>query len=81
MLGNYSTKPAEVIRLKDKKGHWAQIKISEGKNRQVRRMFASMRYSVNRLIRTRIGELTLTRLPVGRWRYLTPEEVGQIQKR
>lgn len=49
--------------------------IHEGRNRQVRRMCAVAGMSVKRLVRTSVGKLELGDLPVGKWRYLTAEEL------
>jgi 23S rRNA pseudouridine2605 synthase len=55
-----------------------RIVIHEGRNRQVRRMCESVGYPVTRLVRTRIGPLTDTRLSPGSWRHLSPEEVRAL---
>ena len=47
---------------------WLEIRISEGKNRQVRRMTAAIGYPVLRLIRAAIGAATLDGLAPGAWR-------------
>jgi pseudouridine synthase len=57
---------------------WLRILLHEGKKRHIRRMCAALGHPVRRLIRIRIGPLQLGDLPVGRWRYLTEEEVKQL---
>lgn len=47
---------------------WIEIGISEGRNRQVRRMTAAVGFPTLRLIRWRIGEWTLDGMPNGEWR-------------
>ncbi len=56
------------------------VTIHEGRNRQVRRMCAAAGMQVRRLIRIREGSLELGSLPPGKWRYLTAEEVDDLQK-
>ena len=55
------------------------VTIHEGRNRQVRRMCAAAGLKVKRLQRVREGSLTLGDLPVGKWRYLTNEEVALLK--
>ena len=57
-----------------------QIVIHEGKNRQIRRMCAACGLRVTRLIRVAEGPVTLGALPVGKWRYMTADEISYLQK-
>jgi 23S rRNA pseudouridine2457 synthase len=57
---------------------WLEITLVEGKNRQVRRMTASVGFPTLRLVRVSIGSLTLDGLLPGEWRYLTIDEVGSL---
>ena len=54
--------------------------IHEGRNREVRRICASVGLEVLRLVRTAEGELRLGSLPPGAWRELTPEEIEYIRR-
>ncbi|MCC9166912.1 pseudouridine synthase [Pontibacter harenae] len=58
---------------------WVEIKISQGMNRQVRRMTAAAGYPTLRLIRPAIGPLTLAALQPGEYRELTPDEVAKLK--
>jgi 23S rRNA pseudouridine2457 synthase len=55
---------------------WLALELTEGKNRQVRRMTAAIGHPTLRLLRERIGALTLTELALapGKWRELTAAE-------
>lgn len=55
-----------------------RITISQGKNRQVRKMFEKIGYKVVKLKRISIGELELVGLPRGKWRYLKKNELEKI---
>lgn len=59
---------------------WLEVRISEGMNRQVRRMTAAVGHPTLRLIRPAIGPLTLGGLQPGEYRDLTPEEVSQLKE-
>lgn len=61
---------------------WLAMELTEGKNRQVRRMTAAIGHPTLRLMRVRIGELTLTDLSLapGKWRELTATERACVLK-
>ena len=58
--------------------HTFKIILTQGLNRQIRRMCTYLGYSVTRLKRVRIMNVTLENLPVGKWRNLTPQEMQTI---
>ena len=60
-------------------GTWLEIVLTEGKNRQVRRMCAAVGHEVKELARTAIGTLPVAGLPAGEWRRLGPEEIAGLQ--
>ncbi len=53
---------------------WIALELTEGRNRQVRRMTASVGHPTLRLVRARIGQLTLGALAPSHWRELNPGE-------
>lgn len=55
-----------------------ELELSEGKNREVRRMFESQGLAVERLQRTQIGKIKLGELKPGRWRVLTDAEIKTL---
>jgi len=55
---------------------WFELTITEGKNRQVRRMFEAIGHPVLKLVRIRIGGLALGDLPVGQYKVLSGREAG-----
>lgn len=57
-----------------------EITIQEGRNRQVRKMFAAVGCSVQRLQRIQIGPVRLGNLRVGAWRYLESKEVRLLNQ-
>lgn len=79
-LDGYTIRKPEVKLLKAE-GQKArfQVTIHEGRNRQVRRMCQAAGMNVTRLRRITEGGLSLGGLPLGKWRYLTPEEVDHLK--
>ncbi len=58
---------------------WIELKIREGKNRQVRRMTAAVGHPTIRLMRAAIGGFLLEGIACGEWRALTPDEITRLQ--
>jgi 23S rRNA pseudouridine2605 synthase len=78
-LSDGPTKPAAVQRIRDSaKYTFIEIIIREGRNRQVRRMIEAIGGKVLKLVRTRIGEISIGDLPIGKHRELTPSEVRSL---
>jgi 23S rRNA pseudouridine2457 synthase len=59
---------------------WLELTLTEGKNRQVRRMTAAVGFPTLRLVRIAIDRLKLGDLPLGTWRDLTEAELRQLKK-
>ena len=57
-----------------------RVVLTQGINRQIRRMFAALGYKVKRLTRTRLGPLKLGRLPRGAWRELSAREIEALRR-
>jgi 23S rRNA pseudouridine2605 synthase len=78
-LSDGPTQPAVVERIRDsEKYSFIEITIREGRNRQVRRMIEAVNSKVLKLVRTRIGALSIGDLPIGKYRELTPAEVRAL---
>ncbi|HET7536327.1 MAG TPA: pseudouridine synthase [Candidatus Didemnitutus sp.] len=95
-IGDHRTQPCVVRRLepapalsprdppvrfrKSVPDCWLSLELNEGKNRQVRRMTAAVGHPTLRLVRVRIGELTLESLALfpGTWRELTAAERSAV---
>jgi len=69
------TKPAKVWQLK---AQLFRIVLTQGLNRQIRRMCEKFGYRVQTLKRVRVMHVKLDNLPVGHWRYLTEEELAKF---
>jgi 23S rRNA pseudouridine2457 synthase len=59
---------------------WLELVLTEGKNRQVRRMTAAVGFPTLRLVRSAIGQIPLADLPPGHWRELSPAELVTLKK-
>ena len=80
-IDDYLTKPAKVKILKtdvEKDVSRLEIKIHEGKNRQVRKMCEAVGRKVLALHRSKIGNIDVKTLEIGKWRFLQEKEVQNI---
>ncbi len=73
---NTITKPCKVVQIDD---YSFKITLSQGLNRQIRRMCRCFQYTVTKLQRIRIKNVDLGQLELGTWRYLTTEEVIELK--
>ena len=58
---------------------WIELTLTEGKNRQVRKMTAAVGFPTLRLVRVAIAHLRLDDLAVGQWRNLTEPELQELR--
>ena len=80
-IEEYITKPAKVKILKtdfEKNNSRLEITIHEGKNRQIRKMCEAVGYPVLALHRSKISGIDVKDLPLGKWRFLSKQEVERI---
>ncbi|WP_396426454.1 pseudouridine synthase [Leptolyngbya sp. FACHB-261] len=96
VIQNYRTRPAQVRLLSEEPTlppreppirfrkqvptAWLEMTLTEGRNRQVRRMTAAVGFPTLRLVRVAIGKLRLEGLEPGQWRDLTPTELEQLRR-
>ena len=76
VIDGRKTQQPKVNWLKD---NVVEISISEGRNRQVRKMFEAIGYEVVNLQRIAVGNLTLGNIPLGRWRHLSNSEINYLK--
>ena len=80
ILDDGPAKPAIVRILNaDRKESLLDIRIHEGRKRQVRRMCGRIGHKVKRLVRTQVGPLELGNLASGAWRLLSDEEIRKLR--
>jgi len=71
-------KSISLLRTGSRSGAWFEVVLDEGKNRQLRRIFAAVDVPIQRLVRVSIGRLALGDLAKGAWRMLRPDEVDLV---
>lgn len=78
-LADGPTRPAVVHRVRDGAKSFIEMTITEGRNRQVRRMLEAVGSHVLKLVRTRIGPLEIGSLASGKYRMLKKDEVRLLR--
>ena len=79
-LSDGPTRPAEVTRIRDSEKYtFLEITITEGRNRQVRRMIEALDATVLKLVRVKIGPIEIDKLEIGKTRNLGAEELLQLR--
>jgi 23S rRNA pseudouridine2605 synthase len=79
-LADGPTRPARVRRVRDSEKYThLEITLTEGRNRQVRRMIEALGATVLKLVRVKIGSISIGVLQIGKWRLLTEREVRELR--
>jgi pseudouridine synthase len=80
-LADGPTRPAAVARVRDSaKFTDFEITLTEGRNRQVRRMVEAVGARVLKLVRIKVGPISIGNLAIGKWRLLTRAEVAALSR-
>jgi 23S rRNA pseudouridine2605 synthase len=72
------TQPAKIELVREQENPWYRVTLTEGRNRQIRRMFEQIGHHVEKIKRVRYGPLELDLEP-GKWRFLKPREVAALR--
>jgi len=71
----------EVFKIEETDGYtWIQVTITEGKNRQIRRMAESSGLLISKLKRVSFAGLTIEKLPIGKYREITSKELHRLKR-
>ena len=73
-----NVKAISLLRTGSRSGAWFEVVLDEGKNRQLRRIFAEVGVEVLRVVRIAIGPLVLGDLAKGTWRQLTADKANAL---
>ena len=81
-IDGYLIRPVQVdvIRIGNDNVHRLEFTLTEGRNRQIRKMCQFVGLRVNRLMRVSEGRLKLGGLPAGKWQFLSDDEVASFDK-
>ena len=79
LLSGRRLKPCHIEIAEKGDNPWLKVTLTEGKNQQIRRMFAAVGHPVSKLRRVQFGPLADPLLKPGAWRYLSPQEIAAIK--
>ncbi len=72
------TAPAKIRMIREADNPWLEVTVTQGRNRQIRKMFEEVGHHVEKIRRVQYGPLSLD-VPPGEFRALTPEEVSRLK--
>ncbi len=78
-LNGRRLKPCLVEVAERVENPWLRVTLTEGKNQQIRRMFAAVGHPVSKLRRVQFGPLSDPALKPGAWRFLSPQEIAALR--
>ena len=77
---DYKIKPVKVTVIERKEGHTIlKFVLSEGRNRQIRKMCEQLELQILRLKRISVGDLTIGMLTPGKWKYMNYREINYLK--
>jgi pseudouridine synthase len=80
VIDSQRTRPADVEKIiKTRRGTLVEVRLWEGRKRQIRKVAAALGHPALELVRVGLGPLELGDLPTGAWRRLTDEEVAALR--
>jgi len=79
LLSGRRLKPCHIEIAEKGDNPWLKVTLTEGKNQQIRRMFAAVGHPVSKLRRVQFGPLSDPMLKPGAWRFLHPQEIAAIK--
>ena len=78
-LSGRRLKPCQIEIVERQSNPWLRVTLTEGKNQQLRKMFAAVGHPVSKLKRIQLGPLTDPHLRTGQWRFLKSSELTAIK--
>lgn len=70
--------PYKIVKYSIMTSHWVEVILSDGKNREIRKLFEYFGYEIENLVRLKIGALDIGELKPGEYKKLNGEEIKKI---